>query len=851
MRQRELGAPARELKHDLAIRTPTTFENWNIKTIMSLIDTTVTTARPRHELGLAGPNEAAARFSARAWTLRATLLAVASLIVFVCAACAAWQVTGQVVPWDSKNHFYPMFRFLADALQHGVVPSWNPYHFGGYPAIADPQSLIFSPSMVLFALIAPQASMQVFDAVILAHLCFGGLGVLGIFRHRRWHPAAAVLAALIFMLGGSASGRLQHTGMIISYAFFPVALLLLEIMLDRRSYLFAALFGVFAAFMTLGRDQVAYLMALILIGRALWLIAAARDPWSYARDRVGPLALAGFVAAALIAVPVLLTMQFLGTSNRPGIAFGVAAAGSLAPVNLVTLLVPNFFGSLDWNYDYWGPGYETMSAPDWTDRSINYLFMGTVPILLLLWHGFAGGRIFARGVRFFFAVLVFALLYTIGHFTPVFGWAFDRLPGVSLYRRPADATFIMNIGFAFLCGYLLHRFIVDGLPRPFLALPKWLATLCTGGALVAVAGLVGTGLAWSQQQGHLSRSLVEFGVFAGSAALAVTLLILLRGYRFRVLAATLLVALTAGELIWRNAASSLNAEPSSRYSVYAQMTPGNAAGLDALRHAVNQEISHGEFPRVEIIGLSGPWQNAAMVFKLEDTLGYNPLRIADYERAVGPGENAQDLAARRFPDTFRGYKCKLAALLGLEYLVVDRPLDKLPRHFPRPNASLIYAADSMYVYRLGTAAPRAYFATRVHAVDDEVVLDEHSLPDFDRTHDVLIDDRSIGDISADVSGNSDGPVAKASVNLVKYEDNGVELDVVTDKPGIVVLHDIFYPGWSVRVDGVEKPVLRANILFRGVEVPEGHHKVKFSFEPLSLANLAAAGTSLLQEHAED
>jgi hypothetical protein len=822
---------------------------------MSLIETTVTTATPgHHELGLvlAGPNEAAARFSARAWSRRATALSIASVIIFVSAAYAAWLLTGQVVPWDSKNHFYPMFRFLADALQHGEIPSWNPYHFGGYPAIADPQSLIFTPSMVLFALIAPLASLQMFDAVILAHLCFGGLGVLAIFRHRRWHPAAAVFAALIFMLGGSASGRLQHTGMIISYAFFPIALLLLEIMLERRSYRYAAIFGVFAAFMTLGRDQVAYLMALILIGRAIWLIAAARDPGVYLRGRLGPLALSGFLAAALMLVPVLLTMQFLGTSNRPGIAFGVAAAGSLAPVNLITLLIPNFFGSLDWNYDYWGPGYETMTNdPDWTDRSINYLFIGTAPILLLLWHGFAGGRIFARGTRFFFAVLTLGLIYTIGHFSPLFGWAFDRLPGVSLYRRPADATFIMNIGFAFLCGYLLHRFIVDGLPRPFVVLPKWLAFSCGGGSLVVVAGLIGTGLAWSLHQGHLPQSLVELGIFMVSSALAVTLLVTFRGHRVRVLAASLLVSLTAGELIWRNAASSLNAEPASRYSVFAQMTPANAAGLDVLRREVNLEISHGEYPRVEIIGLNGPWQNAAMVFKLEDTLGYNPLRIADYERAVGPGENAQDLTARHFPDTFRGYKCKLAGLLGLEYLVFDRPLAELPRHFPRPKATLIYSGDSMYVYKLGSAAPRAYFATHIHPVDDEAVLDDHSLPDFDRAHDVLIDEKSLSDITADVPRSLEGPPANASVSLLKYEDNAVELEVDTDKAGVVVLHDLFYPGWRVRVDEQEKPVLRANILFRGVEVPAGHHKVRFSFEPLSLANLAAAGTSLLQEHAEE
>ena len=49
----------------------------------------------------------------------------------------------------------------------------------------------------------------------------------------------------------------------------------------------------------------------------------------------------------------------------------------------------------------------------------------------------------------------------------------------------------------------------------------------------------------------------------------------------------------------------------------------------------------------------------------------------------------------------------------------------------------------------------------------------------------------------------------------------VEIDVDTPKTGIVVLHDLFYPGWEVRVDGHQEPVLRANILFRGVEVPAG------------------------------
>ncbi len=39
----------------------------------------------------------------------------------------------------------------------------------------------------------------------------------------------------------------------------------------------------------------------------------------------------GAVGAALLAVPAMLTMQFLATSTRPSFGYGVAAMGSLPP----------------------------------------------------------------------------------------------------------------------------------------------------------------------------------------------------------------------------------------------------------------------------------------------------------------------------------------------------------------------------------------------------------------------------------------------------------------------------------------------------------------------------------------
>ncbi|MDB5595907.1 MAG: conserved rane protein of unknown function [Hyphomicrobiales bacterium] len=819
---------------------------------MSQLDLAGTSSPTQGALGSVTGGLSVERTRSLQWTRIETICAILGLSLFSTFALSAWAWSGALVPWDSKNQFYPFFRFLAESLAHGDLPLWNPYHFAGHPSVADPQSLLFTPTMMLFALVAPKASMAAFDVVIFSHLFAGGLGMLGLFRRRGWHPAGALLAAMIFMLGGAASSRLQHTGIIISYAFFPLALLALEIALARRSWTYAVLFGLFGTLMVLGRDQVALLMGLALVGAAAFHVVRAEKPVSFLASRLPLLIVSGAIVIAALAVPSLLTMQFLAASNRPGIAYGVAAAGSLHPANFATFLTGDIFGSNDWNYRYWGPGYEATDMADFTDRTINYLFAGTLPALLILWHGFAGGRIFGRGLRYFAVLGTLATLYALGRYTPFFGLMFDHLPGISLYRRPADATFLLNIAIALTAGYLLHRYIAEGIPRPFRRLHRGLASALVAGTVGTIGLAIGSALAFASAKAQLIESLQAVAVCMGlaTALAAVFFLADQGGPRRRALAAMLLVAFGGAELVTRNAASSQNAEPASQYAVYSGKTQPGRNGLDVLAQEIQAAHARGEYPRVEILGLNGPWQNASLVMGLENTLGYNPLRIADYARAIGPGENSGDPNLRQFPGTFRGYRCNLATLLGLEYLVLDRPLNRLPRHVPRPKATPIFAGRNMYIYRLGTPAPRAYLAMQVKAVDKETVLEESALPDFNRAREVLIDNESMSDLREIYALGDSDAMPSSSVKIRTHDGSRVAIDVESDRAGVLVLHDLYYPGWQVRVDGEVKPVLRANLLFRGVEVPAGHHNVVFEFKPFALTNLASIVTHMLSREEE-
>jgi hypothetical protein len=66
----------------------------------------------------------------------------------------------------------------------------------------------------------------------------------------------------------------------------------------------------------------------------------------------------------------------------------------------------------------------------------------------------------------------------------------------------------------------------------------------------------------------------------------------------------------------------------------------------------------------------------------------------------------------------------------------------------------------------------------------------------------------------------------------------VDLDVLMRQPGLLVLSDLYYPGWiAMRVDRqgdeIERlPVFRTNRILRGVRLPAGAHRVSFRYRPL-------------------
>ncbi len=67
----------------------------------------------------------------------------------------------------------------------------------------------------------------------------------------------------------------------------------------------------------------------------------------------------------------------------------------------------------------------------------------------------------------------------------------------------------------------------------------------------------------------------------------------------------------------------------------------------------------------------------------------------------------------------------------------------------------------------------------------------------------------------------------------RYEPNMVELAVESDRAGLLVLTDVYYPGWRAFVNGEDVKIFRVNGLVRGVAVGKGKSAVVFSYLPPS------------------
>ena len=74
----------------------------------------------------------------------------------------------------------------------------------------------------------------------------------------------------------------------------------------------------------------------------------------------------------------------------------------------------------------------------------------------------------------------------------------------------------------------------------------------------------------------------------------------------------------------------------------------------------------------------------------------------------------------------------------------------------------------------------------------------------------------------------------SQVTLTAYEPNELKYTVESQKGGVLVFSEIYYPGWTVTVDGQAAELGRVNYVLRALHIDGGRHDVVLSFHPQSV-----------------
>jgi hypothetical protein len=704
---------------------------------------------------------------------------------------------------DIYSQFYYVYARGFEQLRHGHVMLWNPYVFSGTPFLGSFQSVLLYPLSVLY-LVLPLA--RAINGSIALHVFLTGFFMFLWTAHRKLHPAACFVSAVMLMFGGAFFTHLYpgHMTALNSMAWTPLLFLSLDHLLEKRTLRWY-LIGILAGAMQLlgGHPQYVYYTFLIVM---IYSLLHLRRGVSFAAILGSVLPL--YAGTVLLTAAQLFTgMEVSGESIRSSLPPLVASMFSLPPENILTLLVPGLFGDLK-TMVYWGRFYL------WETN----LFVGLTGFALFV-HGAIYGRKEVR--NYSFILLCVSLLFALGKYTPLYPLFYSLLPYFDHFRGTSKFVFHASLFMAMLAAVGL-----DDLLRSKRNAPKSGAILLAAGILLAASVLV-----YALDRGGAIAHWQQFLAFMDSAK--------------RVIRETYLP-------------SSCYVSPDfARLSCgFAAQRVGMSAGMLIVIAAVF--FFRARLPKIVIYCLAGVavvemllFAQTFMVTFDERTLAYAPLRRFVAER---PG----DYRVLTFPNgTNAGMLANVEQINGIESIFLKRYAEFIaftqnvnpgllginPKYTRFPP--LLKLLRCRYAVQLGTGTcvllkEQGGVMPRFSLIEDWKVLEGHNAvfeemarPGFDPSTTVLLETAPF----AGMFVPSRSSAAKGTVTVLDSSTDHTALDISLESPAILVVSDSYSKGWkALPLEGsVQKQytVMPADHTLQAIPLAKGHHRLQLVYRPRS------------------
>ncbi len=756
---------------------------------------------------------------------------------------------------DISLVWYPQVESFVRCVASGSWPLWDPYRGFGQPLLADPSAQVLYPFTWLNLILPPWVSYTLF---VVAHLWLSGIGLYALARRWKVARAGALLGGVIWMAAGPFLSLASLWHHMAGAAWIPWVFLSADVAFERQDLRAVLVWGTAMAAQILAGSADMVVMTLVALGIVMVArVATGGEPRTRAGARIALTAAgAGLVGLGLSACQWVPTLAMAVGTARLGLDASDRTVWSLHPLSLLELTLPF----------HW-------SLVPLSQRAITTLLESRDPWLHSIYFGgptlglAAAGLGFGdRGRRFALAVIAAgAGGVALGRHA----WAYDLLmtvlPPLRILRFPMKAMVLCAFAVSLLAAMGLDACVTPA-PRSVRARRLALLGALVCLSIVAAAALLSTTWAtdwWApsllaRRPGLpsdlelLSSTASSLWVgFLATIAAAATALWLYRGQNVRPFAAAAMLGVlvvadlaeaqrdlhpVAPKAIFTHkpeVVGALTASTDPRVYVYDYSTlprfrraesggpsplslPSVPAGWSYLQALTLGALDYLIPPTSERWGIRGSYDL--------DLLGLQPRPLAELNEFLRMREGQPT-------------HTRLLRMGNVSSVVDLAP----PTRWPdlRLTATLpSLFAEPIRVYEVPEPLGRSYAVGSGYVADGSAALEHLDSPDFDPEKEVLLPSGPALRARETFSGRSRVTLAKPDRVVVQAE---------LSHPGYVVLVDAYDVGWRVAVDGRDAPLLRANVAFRGVEVPRGAHEVSFVYRPRSVVAgaLASAATLLL------
>jgi len=699
--------------------------------------------------------------------------------------------------FEGVNQAYSWMNFWAGSLFRGELPLWDPFAQSGRSFIGEMQTAAFYPPHLLLLLVSRHGilSPHAYEIWFVCMHFVGACFMYALARELGRGRLPAIVAGVCFSFGGFVGNIAEWPHLYESAIWLPVIFLFLLRAL-RAGTAYRALFCAACGGLGLGLSvlagglHVVIMEALVIVSAAAFAVFQPRQPGFRPESLRAPGRKAivntvwfrpALVVATVVGVGLCAgAIQLLPSMEYSNLALRWLGA---APAQAASRKIPYAYLS----DGLWPQGilgmliHSAFNGRLANGEDVN-MYMGVFPLLAGIIGVWKCWR--QPWVRYMAGLWSAAVLYALGAYSLLHGVLYAVVPDLWLAREAGRFMFLAGFALAILAAYGLDVLLNE--PRPvddWLPLTRVLKATAVACALaLAVPALFGQvalspWIALSLMFILMAAGLFQF-IVQGHAGLAPRMLIV--GFVLFDLSAFTWIMPNKIEAA-RNGTNQLDRLRSlNGVADYLKSRPGPFR----VHLLTDDAVNVGDMYRLQSIRSAG-------VTMLRN---YLPLEAND-------------------------------ALLNVGYLI--RPASATE---PDP----VFQDVNWKVYANPRACPRAWV---VHSATIEPsaqrTVDRLNATDFDPRQTALVPAR----LDARLDRLPDG--AQETVSIGTYRQNEIRLRVHAASAGLLVLSEIYYPGWVATVNGKTVPIHPVDHTLRGIAVPAGEDQVVLLYRPATVAAGAA------------